>query len=66
MGSRGSWQQEKVVGASSSADGQVTQCRPTETGGGEVGPLTLRFDRATWSFLKIDMRHEAYRQGKKC
>ena len=30
-----------------------------------LGPLTLEFDRITWSFLKIDMRHEAYRHGKK-
>ena len=22
-----------------------------------LGPLTLKFDRATWPFLKIDMRH---------
>ena len=30
-----------------------------------VGPLTLKFDRATLPFLKIDMRHEAYRHGGK-
>ena len=30
-----------------------------------MGPLTLKFDRATLPFLKIDMRHEAYRHGKK-
>ena len=30
-----------------------------------VGPLTLTFDRVTWPLLKIDMRHEAYRHGKK-
>ena len=29
-----------------------------------VGPLTLKFDRVTWPFLKIDMRYEAYRHGK--
>ena len=28
------------------------------------GPLTLKFDRATLPFLKIDLRHEAYRHGK--
>ena len=27
-------------------------------------PLTLNFDRAIQPFLKIDMRHEAYRHGK--
>ena len=27
------------------------------------GPLTLKFDRATLAFLKIDMRHGAYRHG---
>ena len=26
-------------------------------GGGGVWPLTLKFDRATWSFLKFDRRH---------
>ena len=26
----------------------------------EMALLTLTFDRATWHFLKIDMRHEAY------
>ena len=30
-----------------------------------VGPLTLRFDRVTWPFLNIDMRHEAYQHEKK-
>ena len=25
-----------------------------------AGPLTLKIDRTTWPFLKIDMRHEAY------
>ena len=29
------------------------------------GPLTLKFDMATRPFLKIDMRHEAYRHGQK-
>ena len=28
----------------------------------EKGPLTLKFDTKTWPFLKIDMRHRAYRQ----
>ena len=28
------------------------------------GLLTLKIDRATWPFLKIDMRHGAYRHGK--
>ena len=30
-----------------------------------MGPLTLKFDRATQPFLKIDMRHEEkyYRHG---
>ena len=27
-------------------------------------PLTLKFDRSTWPFLKIDRRHEAYRHEK--
>ena len=27
-----------------------------------LGPLTPKFNRATWPFLKIDMRHGAYRQ----
>ena len=26
---------------------------------GIVGPLTPKFDTATWQFLKIDMRHGA-------
>ena len=26
-------------------------------GGGVLGPLTLKFDRATLSFLKFDRRH---------
>ena len=30
-----------------------------------MGPLTLKFARATLPFLKIDMRHETYRHGKK-
>ena len=27
--------------------------------------LTSKFDVATWPFLKIDMRHAAYRHGQK-
>ena len=27
-----------------------------------MGPLTPKFDTATWPFLKIDLRHGAYRQ----
>ena len=30
-----------------------------------MGPLTNKFDRATQPFLKIDMRHGAYRHEKK-
>ena len=29
-----------------------------------LGPLTLKFDRATLPFLKNDMQHEAYRHRK--
>ena len=28
-------------------------------------PLTPKFDMATWPFLKIDMRHRAYRWPEK-
>ena len=28
----------------------------------EMGPLIPKFDTGTWAFLKIDMRHGAYRQ----
>ena len=29
-----------------------------------VGLLTVKIDRATQTFLKVDMRHGAYRRGK--
>ena len=39
--------------------------KPSVYGSGSMwGPLTLKFDRMTWPFLKIDMRHEAYQHGK--
>ena len=30
-----------------------------------MGPLTLKFNRATWPLLKINMRHGAYRHETK-
>ena len=29
------------------------------------GALTIKFDRATWLFLKFDTRHAAYQQIRK-
>ena len=44
----------------------LLECVCVWGGGGVKGvPLTLKFDRATLLFLKIYMRHEAYRHGEK-